>query len=120
MAGNSFGKQFQITTFGESHGKALGGVIDGVPAGLELDLNLIQEDLDRRRPGQSNITTERKESDRVQLLSGIVELKEKVITTGAPIGFILENNDSRSSDYKNLDYSFRPSHADYTYDAIRT
>jgi chorismate synthase len=117
MAGNSFGKQFQITTFGESHGKALGGVIDGIPAGLELDLNLIQEDLDRRRPGQSNITTERKESDRVQLLSGIVELEEKIITTGAPIGFTLENNDSRSSDYKNLDYSFRPSHADYTYDA---
>ena len=117
MASNSFGKQFKITTFGESHGKALGGVIDGIPAGLSLNLNSIQEDLDRRKPGQSNITTARKEKDEVQILSGTIELDGKIITTGAPIGFIIENNDARSKDYSNLKDSFRPSHADYTYDA---
>ena len=117
MASNSFGKQFKITTFGESHGKALGGVIDGIPAGLSLNLNSIQEDLDRRKPGQSSITTARKEKDEVQILSGTMELDGKTITTGAPIGFIIENNDARSKDYSNLQDSFRPSHADYTYDA---
>lgn len=117
MASNSFGKQFKITTFGESHGKALGGVIDGIPAGLSLNLNSIQEDLDRRKPGQSSITTARKEKDEVQILSGTIELDGKTITTGAPIGFIIENNDARSKDYSNLKDSFRPSHADYTYDA---
>lgn len=117
MASNSFGKQFKITTFGESHGKALGGVIDGIPAGLSLNLNSIQEDLDRRKPGQSSITTARKEKDEVQILSGTAEIDGQTITTGAPIGFIIENNDARSKDYSNLKDSFRPSHADYTYDA---
>lgn len=115
MAGNSFGKQFQITTFGESHGKALGGVIDGIPAGLELDFEQIKEDLDRRKPGQSEITTGRKESDEVQILSGIISDGVKHITSGASVGFTIENKDAKSSDYSNLRKSFRPSHADYTY-----
>jgi chorismate synthase len=109
---NSFGKIFTITTFGESHGEAIGGVIDGCPAGIELDLNAIQKELDRRKPGQSKIVTQRKEPDEVRFLSGIFEGK----TTGASIGFIIENVHQRSNDYSHIKDSYRPSHADYTYD----
>ena len=111
MAGNSFGTLFKLTTFGESHGPAIGGIIDGCPAGLELDLEAIQKDLDRRRPGQSKIVTQRKEPDRVEFLSGIFEGE----TTGTPIGFIIQNADQRSRDYSHIKDVFRPSHADYTY-----
>ena len=111
--GNSFGKIFRLTTFGESHGVAIGGVIDGCPAGLELDLDAIQKQLDRRKPGQSSITTQRKERDIVQFLSGILE----GITTGTPIGFIIKNEDAKSKDYSYLRDAFRPSHADFTYEA---
>ncbi|MCB0429045.1 MAG: chorismate synthase [Flavobacteriales bacterium] len=113
MPGNSFGQIFRLTTFGESHGVALGGVIDGCPAGLALDLEAIQQELDRRRPGQSKITTQRKEPDTVEWLSGIFEGK----TTGAPIGFIIRNANQRSADYDHIKEVYRPSHADYTYDA---
>ncbi len=109
---NSFGKIFTITTFGESHGEAIGGVIDGCPAGIEVDFNAIQKDMDRRKPGQSKIVTQRKEPDEVQFLSGIFEGK----TTGASIGFIIKNVHQRSNDYSHIKDSFRPSHADYTYD----
>jgi len=109
---NSFGKIFTITTFGESHGEAIGGVIDGCPAGVELDLEAIQKELDRRKPGQSKIVTQRKEPDEVRFLSGIFEGK----TTGASIGFIIENVHQRSNDYSHIKDSYRPSHADYTYD----
>jgi chorismate synthase len=112
MAGSSIGQQFKLTTFGESHGVAIGGVIDGVPSNIELDLNLIQNELDRRKPGQSAIVTQRKESDKVQFLSGIFEGK----TTGAPIGFMIPNDDQRSHDYSHIKDSFRPSHADFTYE----
>lgn len=112
MAGNTFGNLFKLTTFGESHGPALGGVIDGCPAGLELDLDEIQLDLDRRKPGQSAIVTQRKEPDEVQFLSGIFEGK----TTGAPIGFIIPNTNQKSQDYSHIKDQFRPSHADYVYD----
>ncbi len=108
---NSFGKIYRLTGFGESHGKAIGGVIDGVPAGILLDLEEIQRELDRRKPGQSNITTQRKESDKVVFLSGIFEGK----TTGTPIGFMIENEDQRSRDYSHIKEVFRPSHADFTY-----
>ena len=111
MAGNSFGKQFKLTTFGESHGKAIGGVIDGCPSNLRLDFNKIQKDLDRRKPGQSAIVTQRKESDTVEFLSGIFEGK----TTGTPIGFIIPNEDQKSRDYDHIKEVFRPSHADFTY-----
>lgn len=113
MPGNSFGSTFKLTTFGESHGPAMGGVLDGVPAGLELDLERLQKELDRRRPGQSNLTTQRKESDEVVFLSGIFEGK----TTGGPIGFSIPNADAKSEDYNHLKDRYRPSHADYTYDA---
>ena len=109
--GNSIGKIFKLTTFGESHGKAIGGVIDGCPAGLELDFEAIQKQLDRRKPGQSKITTQRKESDTVEFLSGIFEGK----TTGTPIGFIIKNEDAKSKDYSHLKDVYRPSHADFTY-----
>ena len=109
--GNTFGKIFRLTTFGESHGTVIGGIIDGCPAGLELDLDLIQHQLDRRRPGQSKITTQRKESDNVEFLSGIFEGK----TTGTPIGFIIKNEDAKSKDYSHVKDTFRPSHADFTY-----
>jgi len=112
MAGNSFGTIFRLTTFGESHGIALGGVIDGCPAGLELNFDLVQEELNRRKPGQSRITTQRKEDDKVEFLSGIFEGK----TTGTPIGFIINNTNSKSQDYDHIKDSYRPSHADYTYD----
>lgn len=113
MAGNTFGKLFTLTTFGESHGEAMGGIIDGCPAGLQVDLDFIQSELDRRRPGQSHIVTQRKESDTVEFLSGIFENK----TTGSPIGFIIRNEDQKSKDYEHNKDVYRPSHADYTYDA---
>ena len=109
--GNTLGKLYTLTSFGESHGRAIGGVIDGVPAGFSLDINEIQRELDRRKPGQSAIVTQRKESDTVQFLSGIFEGK----TTGAPIGFIIENNNQKSVDYEHLKDVYRPSHADFTY-----
>ena len=112
MAGSTFGTIYRLTTFGESHGTAIGGVIDGVPSNFQLDLNKIQIELDRRRPGQSAIVTQRKESDTVQFLSGIFEGK----TTGTPIGFIIPNEDQHSSDYNHLKDVFRPSHADFTYE----
>ncbi len=111
MAGSTFGASFRITTFGESHGKAIGVVIDGCPAGLELSETDIQKELDRRRPGQSHITTQRKESDTAELLSGVFEGK----TTGTPIAILIHNEDHRSADYSHLKETFRPSHADYTY-----
>ena len=109
--GNSTGKIFKLTTFGESHGASIGGVIDDCPAGLELDFEAIQKQLDRRSPGQSKITTQRKESDTVQFLSGIFEGK----TTGTPIGFTIKNEDAKSKDYTHVKDAFRPSHADFTY-----
>ncbi len=108
---NSFGTLFRLTTFGESHGAAVGGVIDGVPAGVEIDMDFIQGELNRRRPGQSALTTPRKEADRVEFLSGVFE----GVTTGCPIGFIVRNEHQHSSDYENLRNLYRPSHADYTY-----
>lgn len=108
---NTFGNIFRLTSFGESHGAAVGGVIDGCPPGVVIDLDFIQAELDRRRPGQSRITTPRKESDKVELLSGIFEGK----TTGSPIGFIVRNENQQSSDYNNIKDAFRPSHADFTY-----
>jgi chorismate synthase len=113
MAGNSFGKLFKITTFGESHGVAIGVIIDGCPAGLTIDLDFIQSELDKRRPGQSKITTQRKESDTVQVLSGTFEGK----STGTPISLLIPNEDQRSKDYGHNVDVYRPSHADYTYDA---
>jgi chorismate synthase len=112
MAGNSFGTIFKLTTFGESHGVAIGGIVDGCPAGLKIDLELIQNELQRRKPGQSSITTQRKEEDEVKFLSGIFEGK----TTGTPIGFIINNSDQNSKDYEHLKQAFRPSHADFTYE----
>jgi len=112
MAGNSIGTLFKLTTFGESHGKAIGGIVDGCPSNISLDLEAIQSDLDRRKPGQSSITTQRKEQDRVEFLSGLFEGK----TTGTPIGFIIHNQDSRSKDYDHLKDVYRPSHADMVYD----
>ena len=113
MAGNSFGQLFRITTFGESHGEAIGLIIDGCPSNLEVDLDFIQAELDKRKPGQSKITTQRKESDTVQILSGVFEGK----TTGTPIAMIIPNEDQRSKDYSHIKDAYRPSHADYTYDA---
>ena len=112
MAGNSFGNIFKLSTFGESHGKALGGIIDGCPAGVELDFDTINKELNRRRPGQSEIVTQRKEDDSVEFLSGIFEGK----TTGTPIGFIIVNKDQKSKDYSHIQNSYRPSHADFVYD----
>ena len=112
MAGNTFGTLFRLTTFGESHGAAIGGVIDGCPAGMEIDATFIQRELDRRRPGQSAITTQRKESDAVEILSGIFNGK----TTGSPIGFIIRNEDHQSNDYDALKEVYRPGHADEVWD----
>jgi chorismate synthase len=112
MAGNSFGKTFKLTTFGESHGTAIGGIIDGCPSGLMLDLDAIQHELDRRKPGQSKIVTQRKEPDSVEFLSGIFEGE----TTGTPIGFVIKNTNQKSKDYSHIKDLYRPSHADYTYD----
>ncbi len=109
---NTFGKIFTLTTFGESHGEAIGGIIDGCPAGIELDFKAIQKELDRRKPGQSKIVTQRKEPDEVQFLSGIFEGK----TTGTSIGFIIKNVQQRSGDYSHIKDAYRPSHADFTYD----
>ncbi len=109
--GNTFGKIFAVTTFGESHGSGVGAVIDGCPAGLSIDENFIQAELDRRKPGQSRITTQRRETDRFQILSGVFEGK----TTGAPLTLFIPNEDARSKDYSHLENTFRPSHADFTY-----
>ena len=108
---NTFGNIFTLTTFGESHGEAIGGVVDGMPVGIEVDLDFIQSELNRRRPGQSSITTSRQEGDAVELLSGVFEGR----TTGCPIGFIVRNTNQHSQDYENMRQMFRPSHADYTY-----
>lgn len=108
---NTFGNLFRLTTFGESHGEAVGGVIDGCPSGIRIDADFIQSELDRRRPGQSRITTDRNEADRVEILSGVFEGK----STGCPIGFIVRNSNQRSGDYDNMCDVFRPSHADFTY-----
>lgn len=112
MAGNTFGNFFKLTTFGESHGEAIGGIIDGCPAGVSIDLDAIENQMMRRRPGQSTIVTQRKETDTVRFLSGIFEGK----TTGSPIGFIIENTNQKSADYTHIKDSYRPSHADYTFD----
>ena len=112
MAGNTFGSLFKLTTFGESHGEAIGGIIDGCPAGLEIDLNAVAIDMARRKPGQSKITTQRKEPDQVTFLSGIFEGK----TTGTSIGFIIENTNQKPKDYSHIKDVYRPSHADFTYD----
>jgi chorismate synthase len=111
MAGNSFGNIFRVSTFGESHGEAVGVVVDGCPAGLPIDLELVQREMDRRRPGQSHITTQRQEADRVEVLSGIFEGK----TVGTPIALLVRNEDARSKDYSHIKDKFRPSHADFTY-----
>ena len=108
---NTFGNIFRLTTFGESHGEAIGGVVDGMPAGIDIDIDFIQAELNRRRPGQSKITTSRQEPDQVELLSGVFEGK----STGCPIGFIVRNTNQHSQDYENMRNVFRPSHADYTY-----
>ena len=110
---NTIGKIFTFTGFGESHGAAIGGVIDGMPAGVEIDLEKVQHELDRRKPGQSAVTTARKESDTVEILSGLFEGR----TTGSPIGFIIRNENQHSNDYDHLKDAFRPSHADFTYTA---
>jgi len=112
MAGNIFGNAFRLTTFGESHGPALGGVIDGCPAGITLDMEAIQEELNRRKPGQSAIVTQRKEPDEVHFYSGVFEGK----TTGTPIGFAIYNTNQKSKDYSHIKDSYRPSHADYVYE----
>lgn len=112
MPGNTFGNIFKLTTFGESHGLAIGGVIDGCPSGLEIDLNAIEKEMQRRKPGQSSIVTQRKEEDSVTFYSGMFEGK----TTGTPIGFLIHNKDQKSKDYSHIKETYRPSHADYVYD----
>ncbi|WP_027067188.1 MULTISPECIES: chorismate synthase [Maribacter] len=112
MAGNTFGNIFRVSTYGESHGKAIGGVIDGCPSEIEIDFDAIQNDLNRRKPGQSAIVTQRKEPDEVEFYSGIFESK----TTGTPIGFAIHNTNQKSKDYGHIKDSYRPSHADYVYD----
>ena len=112
MAGNSFGNIFKLSTFGESHGPALGGVIDGCPSGLKIDLDAIELEMNRRKPGQSAIVTQRKEQDSVTFYSGIFE----EVTTGTPIGFLIHNTDQKSKDYSHIKDTYRPSHADYVYD----
>ncbi|WP_425076057.1 chorismate synthase [Psychroserpens sp. S379A] len=112
MAGNTFGNIFKLTTFGESHGVAIGGIIDGCPAGLVLDFDAIQSEMNRRKPGQSAIVTQRQEPDTVEFLSGIFEGK----TTGTPIGFVIKNTNQKSKDYSHIKDVYRPSHADYTYE----
>ncbi|MGC9008278.1 MAG: chorismate synthase, partial [Halothiobacillaceae bacterium] len=111
MSGNTFGTLFTVTTFGESHGPALGCIVDGCPPGMALTEDDIQPDLDRRKPGQSRHTTQRREEDRVRILSGVFEGK----TTGTPIALVIENTDQRSKDYSDIAQTFRPGHADYTY-----
>ena len=111
MSGSSFGKLFKVTTWGESHGNSLGCVIDGVPPNLKIDEKFIQGFLDKRKPGQSKFTTQRKEDDNVEILSGIFEGK----TTGTPLSLVIKNNDQKSKDYEKIKDKFRPGHADYTY-----
>lgn len=111
MSGNSFGRSFVVTTFGESHGPAIGGIVDGCPPGMLLSEEDLQHDLDRRRPGQSQYTTQRREEDRVRILSGVFEGR----TTGTPIGLLIENTDQRSRDYDRIKDQLRPAHADLTY-----
>jgi chorismate synthase len=111
MSGNTFGTIFKLTTFGESHGSALGAVVDGCPPNVELDENIIQQDLNKRKPGQSKFVTQRKESDKVEILSGTFE----GTTTGTPIGLIIRNEDQKTKDYENIKNKFRPGHADITY-----
>jgi len=111
MAGNNFGTLYKLTSFGESHGRGVGGILEGVMPGLELDMDFIQKELDRRRPGQSEITTPRDEADRVEFISGVLDGK----ATGTPLAFVIWNKDQRSGDYGNLKDIYRPSHADYTY-----
>ena len=111
MSGSTFGKLFQVTTWGESHGAAIGAVIDGCPAGLKLDEADIQRYLDRRKPGQSKYATKRNEADQVEILSGIFEGR----TTGTPISLLVRNQDQRSRDYGNIAYTYRPGHADFTF-----
>ncbi len=111
MSGNTFGKLFTVTTYGESHGLGLGAIIDGCPPGLSLTEEDLQIDLDRRKPGQNRYTTARREDDEVTIMSGVFEGK----TTGTPIGLVIKNKDQRSKDYGNISESFRPGHADYTY-----
>lgn len=111
MAGNTIGTAFKLTTFGESHGPAIGGIVDGFPAGVEIDEAFIQAELDRRKPGQSNIVTQRKEPDQVKFLSGVFE----GVSTGTSVGFVIENTNQKSRDYGHIKEMFRPSHADYTY-----
>lgn len=111
MPGSTYGNIFSITTFGESHGSSIGGIIDGCPAGLDIDFEFIQEELNRRKPGQSKLSTPRKENDEVEFLSGIFEGK----TTGTPIGFLIRNTNTKSQDYDHIKNTFRPSHADYTF-----
>lgn len=112
MSGNTFGKLLKLTTFGESHGEAIGGIIDGCPAGISLDFDAIKKEMQRRKPGQSSIVTQRKEDDEVQFLSGIFG----GITTGTPIGFIISNTNQKFDDYSHLKNTYRPSHADYVYE----
>ena len=112
MAGNTFGTLFKVTTFGESHGAGIGVVIDGCPSNLQLDLDFIQQQLNKRKPGQSALTTSRKESDELEVLSGLFEGK----TTGAPLSFFIRNENQKSADYEHLKDAYRPSHADYTYE----
>ena len=113
MQSNTFGKALSLTTFGESHGPAIGGILDGFPPNIDIDIDFIQQELDRRKPGQSSITTQRKEEDQVQILSGVFKGK----STGQAIGFVINNKDQRSRDYSEVKDKFRPSHADYTYQA---
>ncbi|RNC89981.1 MAG: chorismate synthase [Allomuricauda sp.] len=112
MAGNSFGQLFRLTTYGESHGLSIGGIIDGCPAGVAIDLDAVQHELNRRKPGQSAIVTQRKEPDTVEIQSGVFEGK----TTGTPIGFVIKNTNQKSKDYSHIKDSYRPSHADFVYD----
>nr|MBP9136231.1 chorismate synthase [Chitinophagales bacterium] len=112
MDGNSFGKAFKISTFGESHGKGIGVIIDGCPAGLAIDEAFIQSEMQRRKPGQSKIVTQRKEEDEVEILSGVFENKSQ----GTPIGLLIRNTDQKSNDYSHIATSYRPSHAEFTFD----
>ena len=116
MSFNTFGHMFRVTTWGESHGSAIGCVIDGCPPGIVFSLNDIQKELDRRKPGQSRFTTQRREDDVVKVLSGVLPEGDNLITTGTPISMIIENTDQRSKDYGNIANNYRPGHADYTYD----
>ena len=111
MAGNTIGQIFTLTTFGESHGPALGAIVDGCPPGIEISVEDLQLDLDRRRPGQSKYTTQRREKDQIQILSGVFEGK----TTGTSIGLLIQNEDQKSKDYEDIKNIFRPAHADFTY-----